>query len=69
MQTFIQTMSEAEKGDFTTSEFYKQKNIKPPPRGAVLVFLPGFVEIDTLYKHLMDMSAVKSGYVTNHLLL
>jgi HrpA-like RNA helicase len=54
-------MTEIEKNEFTTSQFYLKQKEKPPPRGAVLAFLPGFVEIDTLYKHLVDLSNLKAG--------
>ncbi|XP_021956127.1 ATP-dependent RNA helicase TDRD9 [Folsomia candida] len=54
-------MTEAEKGTFTMSEFYTKIDCNAPSRGAVLVFLPGYVEIDTMYKQLHELSAVKAG--------
>lgn len=54
-------MTDIERGEFTTSEFYRKRQEKPPTRGAVLVFLPGFLEIDTLYKQLLELSVVKAG--------
>lgn len=57
-------MSDEEKMNFISADFYRQNNIRPPTRGAVLVFLPGFLEIDTLFKALSEMSIVKAGYVS-----
>jgi HrpA-like RNA helicase len=56
-------MTPEEKMNFTTTEFYRQHgdNNPPPKRGAVLVFLPGYLEIDTLYKQLVELSVTKAG--------